>query len=85
MIHSRQDYNRIQDPAGLIPADEPVFLIRGQDVCAVETIEYYARLYENIQMRDEKLLTSLQKQIERIKEWQKTHIPKSADLPKEIQ
>lgn len=31
MKHAREDYNRIQDPAGLIPADEPVFLIRGQD------------------------------------------------------
>ena len=24
MIHARDDYNRIQDPAGKIPADEPV-------------------------------------------------------------
>lgn len=31
MLHARSDYNRIQDPAGLIPADEPVFLIRAQD------------------------------------------------------
>ena len=31
MIHARDDYNRIQDPAGKIPADEPVFLLRAQD------------------------------------------------------
>lgn len=31
MKHARVDYNRIQDPANLIPDDEPVFLIRGQD------------------------------------------------------
>lgn len=24
MIHAREDYNRIQDPAGQIPEDEPV-------------------------------------------------------------
>ena len=34
MIHAREDYNRIQDPLGLIPEDEPVFLIRGKDVLA---------------------------------------------------
>lgn len=34
MKHARPDYNRMQDPAGLIPADEPVFLLRGQDRAA---------------------------------------------------
>lgn len=31
MKHARSDYDRIQDPAGLIPDDEPVFLIRAKD------------------------------------------------------
>lgn len=30
MLHAREDYNRFQDPEGLIPDDEPVFLLRGQ-------------------------------------------------------
>ena len=34
MKHARQDYAAIQDPRGLIPEDEPVFLLRAQDVCA---------------------------------------------------
>lgn len=34
MVHFREDYNRIQDPKGLIPEDEPVFLLRGQDELA---------------------------------------------------
>jgi hypothetical protein len=34
MKHARPDYDRFQDPAGLIPEDEPVFLIRGQDRAA---------------------------------------------------
>lgn len=38
MKHARPDYDRIQDPAGLIPADEPVFLLRGQDVAAPAAI-----------------------------------------------
>ena len=42
MIHARDDYNRIQDPAGLIPADEPVFLLRGQDPAAPNTVDRWA-------------------------------------------
>lgn len=41
MKHAREDYNRIQDPVGLIPADEPVFLLRGQDEVAVAAVSYY--------------------------------------------
>lgn len=44
MKHARDDYNRIQDPAGLIPADEPVFLLRAQDKHAAEAVSYYAWL-----------------------------------------
>lgn len=32
MKHARADYNRIQDPHKKIPDDEPVFLLRGQDM-----------------------------------------------------
>lgn len=41
MKHARDDYNRIQDPAGLIPADEPVFLLRGQDRWAPLLVALY--------------------------------------------
>lgn len=34
MIHAREDYNRIQDPANKIAADEPVFLLRAKDELA---------------------------------------------------
>lgn len=43
MKHAREDYDRIQDPAGLIPKDEPVFLIRAQDPFGPPTLEYYAQ------------------------------------------
>lgn len=46
MIHARDDYNRIQDPAGLIPEDEPVFLIRAQDENAAEALHFWAVLAE---------------------------------------
>jgi hypothetical protein len=42
MRHARVDYDRIQDPSGLIPEDEPVFLLRGQDRHASSTLEHYA-------------------------------------------
>jgi len=40
--HFRPDYDRIQDPANLIPVDEPVFILRGQDKHAAQTLRYYA-------------------------------------------
>jgi len=46
MKHAREDYNRIQDPDGLIPEDEPVFLIRGQDRAAPGAVEAWANLAE---------------------------------------
>jgi hypothetical protein len=46
MIHARKDYDRIQDPAGLIPEDEPVFLIRGKDKVAAMTVEKWADFAE---------------------------------------
>ena len=42
MRHSRDDYDRIQDPAGRIPEDEPVFLLRGQDKYAARIVRFYA-------------------------------------------
>jgi len=41
MKHARADYDRIQDPAGLIPEDEPVFLLRGQDKLAWHIVKMY--------------------------------------------
>lgn len=47
MLHAREDYNRFQDPAGIIPQDEPVFILRGQDKYAAETVEFYCSLVQN--------------------------------------
>lgn len=46
MRHARTDYDRIQDPAGLIPANEPVFLIRGQDPVGADAVRAWADLAE---------------------------------------
>ena len=42
MIHARPDYNRIQDPDGRIPQDEPVFLLRAQDKTAAQVVAIWA-------------------------------------------
>lgn len=46
MIHARDDYNRIQDPANKIPLLEPVFLLRAQDKLASDTVRRWADLNE---------------------------------------
>lgn len=46
MKHARNDYNRIQDPEGKIPQDEPVFLLRGQDKFAPVLLMQYSLLLE---------------------------------------
>ena len=42
MRHARDDYNRIQDPANKIPIDEPVFLLRAQDMLAPGLLAIWA-------------------------------------------
>jgi hypothetical protein len=42
MKHSRKDYERFQDPAGKIPDDEPVFLLRAKDMYAAPAVAMYA-------------------------------------------
>lgn len=46
MKHARADYNRIQDPAGLIPDDEPVFLIRAKDIVSADAVRAWADLHD---------------------------------------
>ena len=44
MKHARDDYARIQDPENKIPDDEPVFLLRAQDVIAADVVRIWATL-----------------------------------------
>jgi hypothetical protein len=77
MRFTREDYNkRITDTAGKIPEDEPVFLLRAQDVYAPSTLRYYARLLEedgNLEMAEELRVHARQMVV-----WQKSvrvHLP----------
>jgi hypothetical protein len=67
MRHAREDYNRIQDPAGKIPDDEPVFLFRAQDRFAWIFVKGYASLMYALGKLDIYELSKMQ--AKRMREW----------------
>jgi hypothetical protein len=77
MKHARPDYDRIQDPAGLIPENEPVFLLRGQDRYAALAVEFYANTVA-ANGGDKDLVQKTRDQVARMRNWP-TH--KEPDLP----
>jgi len=79
MKHARDDYNRIQDLAGLIPEDEPVFLLRAQDKHAARVLRFYADLVE-YDDGDRGISTLTRDQADRMDAWPKHKTP---DLPKD--
>ncbi len=78
MKHARKDYNRIQDPAGLIPADEPVFLLRAQDLAAANTVRFWARRVEAHAGGDPAIARAAREQADRMDDWPVKKLP---DLP----
>lgn len=80
MIHARLDYNRIQDPAGKIPDDEPVFLIRAQDLVAPAAVRYWAAR-ANVVGADERIIKAALHQSVLMERWQREHGFKIPDLP----
>lgn len=79
MKHARPDYDRIQDPEGLIPADEPVFLIRGCDVAAPEGVRAWAEEARR-QGADPEITMLADQQAAAMVEWQLTNGAKVPDL-----
>ena len=82
MKHVREDYSRIQDPEGLIPEDEPVFLLRGQDELAPGTLQHWA---DELIARggDVKLAQAAVAHAARMIQWQHAHGGKIPDAPRE--
>lgn len=74
MKHARADYDRIQDPAGLIPEDEPVFILRGQDIYAAAAVEFYAGMVEAAG-GDPEIVRLSREQILRMRNWPKRKMP----------
>ena len=76
MRHARDDYMRIQDPDGKIPKDEPVFLMRGQDIIGPKVLRFYAAKCANEDVAAMVLAWAFE-----MERWQaETHRVKVADL-----
>ena len=82
MIHARKDYQRLQDPAGLIPEDEPVFLIRAQDVVGPRTVQLWADCAEGAGA-DARIVAHARKHAEAMSAYQTSHCCKIPDMPEE--
>ena len=80
MLHAREDYNRIQDPEGKIPEDEPVFLIRAQDVLARSVLGFYVEAAKAIDAQPE-LIQLVKEHAVRMAIWQEEHGYKYPDIP----
>lgn len=80
MKHARQDYDRIQDPAGLIPDNEPVMVLRGQDIAAPAALRAYATAASAAGASDALVLTVL-KHARAMEKWQREVARKVPDLP----
>ena len=81
MRHARSDYDRIQDPAGLIPDDEPVLLIRGQDTLAPLMARFYALATRSTDEGSEGIARRLDQWAAVIEDWQARNHRKVADAP----
>ena len=77
MKHARPDYDRIHDPAGRIPDDEPVILFRAQDRHTAAVARYYADLVE-AEGGDPEIVNAIRRHIPLIEAWQPK---KSPDMP----
>lgn len=89
MIHARDDYNRIQDPAiqdpsllgeGCTPIgeDEPVMLFRAKDKHFKAVLDFYRDLTWKESLAIANLVNV---QIDRAARWQREHGTKTPDLP----
>lgn len=80
MKHARDDYNPIQDPRGLIPEDEPVFLLRAQDVTAPAVVEYWImKAGDAGALRN--IINAAKEQVDAMRKWQREHGIKIPDMP----
>lgn len=80
MIHASDDYNqRIQDAAGKIPLDEPVFLLRGQDALAPSILLDWASRLRSLG-GDLELVDLVRAQAQKMIQWQNENGCKIPDL-----
>ena len=78
MLHARKDYARIQDPENLIPENEPVFLLRGQDKFAPELLLRWASKLR-LDGGQPEMAEMVENHAQKMIEWQKNKV-KRPDL-----
>lgn len=82
MLHARHDYNKnIQCPDSFIPKKEPVFLLRSRDRLFIPMLKAYITLTSQLGDCDPRIVKDIEDHITHAREWQKTHPPKTADIP----
>ena len=83
MKHARKDYNeRIQDSAKLIPEDEPVFLIRGQDQVGHLAVRSWA-FHHRVNGGSDAVFMMAMRHADLMEQWANKY-GKKADIPPEI-
>lgn len=81
MKHPRTDYDRrIQDSANLIPSDEPVFLLRAQDMLAADAVDFWADALESND-GDPDTVEAVRDWAQRMRAWNPKKMP---DTPHEL-
>ena len=81
MLHARKSYNeRIQDSANIIPEDEPVFILRGQDKLAPVMLDIYCALSANTKGADIDIRVAVTEHAGRMRNWQRERKVKVADM-----
>ena len=80
MLHARKDYNRIQDPEGLIPQDEPVFLLRAKDMNAPAVVRLWADIAAS-NGADANICNAALAHADKMEEWQSKHGNQIPDMP----
>lgn len=80
MKHARSDYDRIQDPDGKIPEDEPVFILRAQDVTAPFVVRVWAQQAESFGALPN-IVSAAKTQADNMMKWQRKHGMKIPDMP----
>lgn len=84
MIHARDDYNRMQDPAGLIPEDEPVFLLRAKDKTAAQIVRLWASAQRQNPKADMKMIMMAEQHADRMDAYGSENGNQWADLPTKV-
>lgn len=81
MLHARKSYNkRIQDSANVIPQNEPVFILRGQDQLAPVILDIYVAMTKNLSGFDVNIADAVAEHTQRMRAWHENHGCKVADM-----